>query len=66
MDVIEQWIADWIGIRATLKSQLKHFESGRGGVSPRGGGGLTDEAEARIHRCVGEIELLIAHYSSKS
>jgi len=64
MDNIEQLIADWIQVRATLKRQLKHFAEGNpvtlaDGVSHH----LADEATQRLHRCVTEIEVLITEYS---
>jgi hypothetical protein len=63
---IEQLIADWIQVRSTLKRQLKLFEDGHTIVMPdRDSQEVTAEASERVHRVVTEIELLIAHYSSK-
>ena len=66
MDNIDQLIADWIQVRATLKRQLKHFAEGNTvALSGQAGGQLTEDATERLHRCVTEIEVLIAHYSSR-
>jgi hypothetical protein len=64
MDIVDELIADWIRIRVTLKGQLKRFDDGHRMVVPgRDSEAITIEASERLHRCVVEIEHLIAHYS---
>ena len=66
LDSIDQLVADWIQVRATLKRQLKHFAEGNSLSLPNQvRGRLTEDATERLHRCVTEIEVLIAHYSSR-
>jgi hypothetical protein len=66
MVTIDDLVANWIEMRATIKQQLEHFKSGNTmrvpGMDSRE---ATAEAVDRLEKCLAEAETLLRHYPAR-
>jgi hypothetical protein len=67
MVTTDDLIADWIGIRKTIKQQLAHLNDGHKVLVPGvDAGRATAEVKERLHSCLEDIESLLRSYSSRA
>src|SRR5258708_20926047 len=66
MVTIDDLVANWIEMRATIKQQLEHFKSGnKMRVPGMDSEEATAEAVDRLEKCLAEIETLLRHYPAR-
>jgi hypothetical protein len=66
MVTLDDLVANWIEMRATIKQQLEHFKSGnKMRVPGMDSEEATVEAVDRLEKCLAEIETLLRHYPAR-